>query len=133
MVGLLRERGTPFALIGAAGMAAHGVSRSTLDLDLLVIDRECLRPAYWEPVRAAGVEVSLRPGDDDDPLAGVPVSDLFRSAERRCAYRWRPRRGADGLAAGRRAGFRPRPAQASQPRAPASVTARPPHSSHPSL
>ena len=58
-------------MIGAAALAVHGIARSTQDLDLLVTDRHCLDPAYWAPVRTAGVEVTLRSGDDTDPLAGV--------------------------------------------------------------
>lgn len=68
---LLRERGTPFALIGAAALAAHGVSRATQDLDLLVCDRACLDPVYWDRLRVAGLGVAVRQGDADDPLAGV--------------------------------------------------------------
>jgi predicted nucleotidyltransferase len=68
---LLRERGTPFALIGAAALAVHGVSRATQDLDLLVCDRACLDPAYWDRVRVTGLEVTVREGDADDPLAGI--------------------------------------------------------------
>jgi hypothetical protein len=66
-----RARQTPFALIGAAALAVHGVSRSTRDLDVLVAGAECLAAAYWEPLRAAGAVVDIRRGDEDDPLAGV--------------------------------------------------------------
>lgn len=68
---LLRERHTPFALIGAAAMAVHGVSRSTRDLDLLVVTPECLSAAYWESLRVQGIGVDIKRGDADDPLAGV--------------------------------------------------------------
>jgi predicted nucleotidyltransferase len=68
----LRERETPFALIGAAAMAVHGVSRATRDLDLLVLDRRCLEPAYWEALSTGGViQVDLRRGDAEDPLGGI--------------------------------------------------------------
>jgi len=46
-VGALRTRDVPHCLIGAAALAAHGVSRSTQDLD------------------------DVRRGEPDDPLAGV--------------------------------------------------------------
>jgi hypothetical protein len=52
-------------------MAVHGVTRSTRDLDLLVLAAECLTPEFWSPVRDEGVSVSLRRGSADDPLAGV--------------------------------------------------------------
>jgi hypothetical protein len=48
-------------------MAAHGVSRSTFDIDFLTTDRRVLDAAMW--VIEAVVEV--RPGDADDPLAGA--------------------------------------------------------------
>ena len=57
-----------FALIGAAAMAAHGVSRSTIDQDLLVMDPRVLNAAFWSSTEAA---VDVRRGDDADPLAGV--------------------------------------------------------------
>lgn len=71
MAALLRDRTIPFVVIGAAAMAVHGVSRSTRDLDLLALAPECLDAATWAPLRAAGVEVRIRRGDADDPLAGA--------------------------------------------------------------
>ena len=50
-------------------MAVHGVSRSTRDVDLLVVDPECLSPATWESLGPEGIAVSIRRGDADDPLA----------------------------------------------------------------
>ena len=70
-VTLLKERGAPFALIGATAMAVHGVSRSTRDYDLLVVSPDCLSATFWEPVRAHGVDVKIQKGGYDDPLAGV--------------------------------------------------------------
>lgn len=52
-------------------MAVHGVTRSTRDLDLLVVAAECLTADFWASVRDQGVSVSLRRGGADDPLAGV--------------------------------------------------------------
>ncbi len=52
-------------------MAVHGVTRSTRDLDLLVVAAECLTANFWASVRDQGVSVSLRRGGTDDPLAGV--------------------------------------------------------------
>jgi hypothetical protein len=68
---LLRERGVSMAVIGAAAMAAHGVSRSTRDLDLLTVDTQCLTTAFWDAVRAEATSVDVRAGDATDPLAGV--------------------------------------------------------------
>jgi hypothetical protein len=67
----LRERDMPHALIGASAMAHHGVSRATLDVDLLTVGRECLQPSTWRNLGLAGVEIDPRRGDADDPLAGV--------------------------------------------------------------
>jgi hypothetical protein len=68
---LLRERTIPFAVIGAAAMAAHGVTRGTRDLDLLTVVPQCLDPAMWGELRTAGILPEPRLGDADDPLAGV--------------------------------------------------------------
>ncbi len=70
IVRLLRSRGVPHALIGAAAMAGLGVVRASDDVDLLVTDRAVLDPSFWTPVRP-GVGVDVRTGDDADPLAGV--------------------------------------------------------------
>jgi len=67
----LDGRGIPHALIGAAALAASGVARSTLDLDLLTLDARVLDEAPWTSFRASGVDVEIRRGDADDPLAGV--------------------------------------------------------------
>lgn len=66
----LEARRIPHALIGAAAMAAHGVARSTLDIDLLTTDPTVLNRAFWQDLDLAGT-VDLRPGAADDPLAGV--------------------------------------------------------------
>ena len=71
MAEILRRRGIPFAVIGAAALAAHGVSRATRDLDLLAVAPAALEPDTWRELRAIGVEVQIRRGDAEDPLAGV--------------------------------------------------------------
>ena len=68
---VLNGAGTTHALIGAAALAAHGVARSTIDQDLLVVDRACLSPALWKELQDEGVRVEIRRGDISDPLAGV--------------------------------------------------------------
>jgi hypothetical protein len=52
-------------------MAVHGVARSTQDLDVLTMAADCLEPPFWNPLRLAGVDVEIRRGPPDDPLAGV--------------------------------------------------------------
>jgi len=64
---ILERQHIRFAVIGAAAMAAHGVSRSTSDIDLFTTDRRALDRSLW--TLDAGVDV--RRGDADDPLAGV--------------------------------------------------------------
>lgn len=69
----LRAEGVQFGLIGAVGLAAHGLLRSTADIDLLAAPG-ALVGRVWEPLRAAGMRVELRPfglEDPSDPLAGV--------------------------------------------------------------
>jgi hypothetical protein len=52
-------------------MAVHGVSRSTRDIDLFTLARECLDTSVWISLHAAAIETRVRTGDADDPLAGV--------------------------------------------------------------
>lgn len=59
----------PYALIGAAALAVHGVSRSTLDQDLLATDPRALAPDIWHGLQDVSVDIRL--GDAEDPLAGV--------------------------------------------------------------
>lgn len=73
---VLESQGIPHALVGAAALAAAGVSRSTFDIDLLVTDTTVLRPAAWEALRTAGASVDIREGDMDDPLRGVVRIEL---------------------------------------------------------
>jgi len=67
----LESARVPYALIGAGAMAAHGVGRSTLDLDLLTTADAVLSSTFWRPVSAEGVRADIRRGDAEDPLAGV--------------------------------------------------------------
>ncbi len=68
---ILDQAGARYALIGAAAMAVHGVSRSTRDIDLLTLSAEWIDAARWARLSDAGVKVSVARGDADDPLAGV--------------------------------------------------------------
>jgi hypothetical protein len=67
----LAARSIPHALVGAAAMAVHGISRSTFDADLFTTDRAVLDQALWSALAAEATAVDLRVGDADDPLAGV--------------------------------------------------------------
>lgn len=62
-----------YAVIGAAALAVRGVARSTHDVDVLVVDRRVLDAAWWEALRAdhSELEIDVRRGDHEDPLAGV--------------------------------------------------------------
>lgn len=71
VVGALKTRGVPHCVIGAAALAAHGVSRSTQDIDLLALGPAALEGSTWIELKDAGVSVDVRRGDSDDPLAGV--------------------------------------------------------------
>jgi hypothetical protein len=68
---VLDAHGVPHAVIGAAALAAHGVTRATADLDLLAIDPRCLDAGWWSPLAAMGAGVDIRRGDAADPLAGI--------------------------------------------------------------
>jgi len=59
------------AMIGAAAMAAHGVARATMDVDLLLTGHRTLVSPVWDQLRGSGVSVEVRRGDRDDPLVGV--------------------------------------------------------------
>lgn len=66
----LRDADVAFALIGAAALALHGVSRSTVDIDLFVTDRRVLEADFWASL-SDNVDVKVHTGDDSNPLAGV--------------------------------------------------------------
>jgi hypothetical protein len=68
---VLDGAGVPHAMIGAAALAAHGVTRATADVDLLVTDMRCLTPSPWVPLSAKSIAIDIRRGDAADPLAGV--------------------------------------------------------------
>jgi hypothetical protein len=67
----LEAAGIRHALIGALALAAYGVNRATVDLDLFVADASCLRSEIWTDLRSRGIAVDIRKGDLTDPLAGV--------------------------------------------------------------
>jgi hypothetical protein len=66
----LDQAGVPFALIGAGALAVHGISRATLDQDLLATDARVLRAPFWTALNASAA-VDAQAGDADDPLAGM--------------------------------------------------------------
>lgn len=68
---VLDSLGVRYALIGGHALAARGYPRFTIDIDLLTTDRRVLDRGIWAPLSAAGADVAVRRGDDDDPLAGV--------------------------------------------------------------
>jgi hypothetical protein len=68
---ILIDAGVAHALIGAGALAAAGVARSTLDIDLLTTDTRVLEVSFWDSLRAIDTTIEIRKGDADDPLAGV--------------------------------------------------------------
>lgn len=66
----LERFGIPHALIGAVALAFHGISRSTLDQDVLVTDPQVLDERFWKAFASTAL-VDRRRGDSSDPLAGV--------------------------------------------------------------
>jgi len=71
VVEVLSNEHISFVVIGASAMAAHGVSRSTIDIDLLTIDVRVLKPATWSSLISQGFDIDIRHGDAEDPLRGV--------------------------------------------------------------
>lgn len=67
---LLEGADVAYALVGAGALAVHGVSRSTVDHDLLTTEPRVLTRPFWIAL-PADVLVDQRRGDGDDPLAGV--------------------------------------------------------------
>jgi len=67
---LLEGADVPYALVGAGALAVHGVSRSTVDHDLLTTEPGVLARPFWTAL-PADVSVDSRRGDDSDPLGGV--------------------------------------------------------------
>lgn len=67
----LNDADVAHATIGAAALAAAGVVRSSLDLDLLTLDERVLDRQFWSALVAGGVAIDVRRGDQDDPLVGV--------------------------------------------------------------
>jgi predicted nucleotidyltransferase len=70
VVALREGERTTHALIGAAALALHGVSRATADVDVLTVDTRALRRELWADLEARGASLRLLTGDIDDPLAG---------------------------------------------------------------
>lgn len=64
--------GARYALVGAGALAVHGIARSTFDLDLFTTDAAALDSTTWAKLAAEPrVQVDVRRGDSEDPLAGV--------------------------------------------------------------
>ncbi len=66
----LDELAIDYCAIGAAALAAHGVSRSTQDIDLFTTAARALDRSSWREL-PSGVRHELRQGDAFDPLLGV--------------------------------------------------------------
>jgi predicted nucleotidyltransferase len=71
VVGVLEGQRVRYALIGAAALAIHGVSRATADVDLLTLDTRVLDESLWATFTDRGVGIRLLKGELDDPLAGT--------------------------------------------------------------
>lgn len=71
VVETLTDAGIECALIGAMALAARGVPRSTLDIDLLVMRPEALDRRTWAVLLDRGAPVEIRHGDASDPLEGI--------------------------------------------------------------
>ena len=80
----LDEHGIAHRLIGAAALAAHGVPRSTHDIDLLADDPAVLDAALWADVVPVGFTIVICPragtcqpeGGDTTPCSRGPGASL---------------------------------------------------------
>jgi hypothetical protein len=71
VVDVLEGNGVAAAVIGGVALAAAGVARSTLDVDLLTTETRVLDAGMWASLQASGVTVEIRRGDQEDPLGGL--------------------------------------------------------------
>jgi len=71
VVAILSDEQIAYVVIGASAMAAHGVSRSTIDIDLMTLDPRVLKTTMWSALISQAFDVEIRHGDTDDPLRGV--------------------------------------------------------------
>ena len=88
VAGLLTGRGIDVAMIGAAALAAHGVSRATADLDLLVVaasDLVLLKLYAGGPQDAWDIDQLL----NVDPGIAAQVEAGLGSLPADCADLWR--------------------------------------------
>mgnify|MGYP001157479968 CR=1 FL=1 len=68
---LLDRLAISHALIGAGALATIGASRSTVDLDFLVVDQRVLDEAFWADRLPSGATLRTRTGGPEAPLAGL--------------------------------------------------------------
>jgi len=71
VVCVLEKARIPHALIGAAALALHAVSRSTADIDLLTVDARTLDADLWDELGGRCDSLRVLRGDFEDPLAGT--------------------------------------------------------------
>jgi hypothetical protein len=70
-VSVLETARIPHALIGAAALSLHAVSRSTADIDLLTVDSRTLDANLWDELGGRCDSMRVLRGDSEDPLAGT--------------------------------------------------------------
>lgn len=70
VVAVLEREGIPHALIGAAAMALHGVSRATADVDRFTVAENPLHGELGTEIEQNGATLRILEGDFEDPLAG---------------------------------------------------------------
>ncbi len=70
VIAVLEAEDIPHALVGAAALAVHGVSRATADMDLLTVDARALQRPLWSGIESRGARLRLLEGDPEDPLLG---------------------------------------------------------------
>ena len=67
----LESQGIPYAVVGGIALAAHGVARATLDVDVLIVSAQAPGSEMWANVRNASAHADVRRGDLYDPFRAV--------------------------------------------------------------
>jgi hypothetical protein len=78
VVEMLAAAGVPYAVVGAMAAAVHGAVRASLDADAIISLPAHRLGELLPACRAAGLDVEIRHGDAEDPIAAVlAVGDAF--------------------------------------------------------
>src|SRR5271168_1645638 len=72
---ILARENIDYFIIGAFALSVHGLVRASSDVDALLCASYSRLAAASKQFEAAGFDVTLRRGDDDDPILSMLVLD----------------------------------------------------------